>query len=238
MTNRNIENKPEIAIFDIDGTLLPGITIMDFPEFLAHKNLFNKSSLAAIKTAMSKYHDGKTDYNIFIDRVVEEYAKGLKGEMVDIIQVEANSYWKSKLESVYLFLKPFLEKLHARGGKAIVLSGSENNSLKPFLEAFDFDEINTTQIGITNEKYSGTVIFNAANLNNKRKKVAEILAKYPKKKFFYYGFGDSEADYAFLEHVDQPVVTGQQDKILQKYIKENKHWLNISDPENIEDLKF
>lgn len=235
-----IKNKRLIAIFDLDGTVMPGITIVDVPRFLSKKFLFNPSSLNKIDYLKKSYSDKQVGYNQFIDGVVEEYAKGLENLKVKEVQKGINEYWKEKIKTVYPFLNNVLKWIRSVNGISIVLSGSEYYSLLPFLKKYTFNQINTTTIEVAGKKYNGKIKFNSANLNNKKIIVNKIYKEFPKENYFYIGFGDSVADLAFLSKVNQPIVVGIHDADLQNKIHKNSNWINITNPEehfNINKLK-
>jgi|GEM_PF-2484939 len=217
-----------VAIFDVDKTLLPGYTIIDFAEYLVEYSSFRLINWQNIESCIQKYKQKSINYNQFADQIVSEYALGLSGESRNKISELSNTFWKQRLRNLYPYVKMVFSVLDERSGIKIAISGSTKESLKPLLAHLNFDNAYVTEVNSNNEVYLDSVKVNAASHINKLKMVEQMFKEIPKDAHTI-GFGDSIADNAFLERTDYSVVIGIHDRELNAIAKE-KRWMIIMDP--------
>lgn len=208
-----------VALFDVDNTITPDYSIIDFASFLTKKGNFDSAQWAAIEDLKAVYKVDR-DYNKFADNIVLAYGRGIAGQDVEGIATLSSEFWGSRIETIFPFIHTVMRELG--DAKKIAISGSPLESLAPLLQFLGFDAAYTTKVKISNGKYESDIELNAASQSQKEMIVADIMAEIPEDTVTY-GFGDSVADLAFLSLVANPTVVGTHDKDLQQVALE-KGW--------------
>lgn len=209
------------AIFDVDKTILPGYSIIDFARFLTKNGLFKPDQWYVMEQIIAIYKQNH-DYNKFADQLVETYARGIAGQDVEDISQMSSKFWIERMTTIYPFIHPTMQELTRLNAEKIAISGSQIESIFPLLQFLQFNAAFTTQVSKSEGKYTGVVAINAASQSQKEKIVADIMATIPTGALTY-GYGDSIADIAFLALVTKPTVVGTHDKVLNE-IAIGKGW--------------
>ncbi len=220
------KEQPVVAIFDIDKTVLPGFTIIDFARFLSEQGRFSMESMQTIDELLRVKHT--MTYNEFADRIVETYAQGIKGQSVEDVAGQSELFWKDRFKTIFPYVHTVFASLEEVGARRVAISGSTEESLAPFLRAFGFDQDSvTTKMVCEHGVYTGEVRLNAASEERKREIVSELFGHIPPGTRTI-GFGDSVADLAFLERVDTAVVIGKDEDLLK--VGSLRGWSHIPNP--------
>src|SRR5258708_30231777 len=134
-------NNPEIvAIFDIDKTLLPGFTIIDFAKFLAAQKTFTEAGSQAMDKAILDYSNKSIDYNQFADQIVNSYALGIGGQDLQAVEEQAKIFWEQRFATIFPFVPGLFDLLERISAHKIAVSGSTADSLAPLIHRFAFHE--------------------------------------------------------------------------------------------------
>lgn len=200
------------AIFDVDKTILPGYSIIDFAHFLMEKGLFKIEQWHTMEVIIDTYKKDH-DYNKFADQLVKTYARGIAGQKKEGVVQLSSEFWINRLTTIFPFIHPLMRELAELDARKIAISGSPIESIFPLLQFLRFDTAYATQVLESKGKYTNTVAINAASQFQKERIVAEIMATIPTGALTY-GYGDSIADLAFLSLVTKPTVVGTHDKVL------------------------
>lgn len=224
------------AFFDIDKTILPGYSIIDFAHFLSAHDRFKPSCWESISSGIEHYKKGQFTYNQFADIVISTYADGVCNQSVTDIDNLSQIFWSKRINTIYPFVDPLFKKLHAENANLVAISGSSIESLKPLLEKLKFDTSITTEIEIKDGQYLNRVKQNVGSHENKQKIIQEYFKGINRNGSYLYGFGDSVADLSFLSIVDLPVVIGDHDQELNKVAQRNG-WKVVKNPEDISFIK-
>ncbi len=217
-----------VAVFDIDKTLLPGYSIIDFAQFLVEQGLFKRESWEQIQEGMKRYKAKEVNYNQFADLVVEKYAQGLAGQEVMAIEAFSHVFWEVRLATLYPYVTELFARLREVGAYTIAISGSSYESLLPLFQHLNFSQIFSTQVLKDGGRYTDQVELNVASEDQKTKVVETILSLLGEE-VDSMGFGDSIADAAFLRHVGLAVVIGTHDAELLALSQEHG-WTHVPDP--------
>ena len=222
------EKKRVVAIFDIDNTLLPRYSIIDFAEFLAKQGLFDQATWKEIEGAIKEYRDKKITYNQFADIIVALYARGIAGQEVAQIEELSNSFWEARLATLFPYVKEVFTVLKEVGAHTIAISGSTLESLLPLIQHLEFSQVFCTQVGKEEGHFVDRVDLNVAS-EVKKEEIVEGIAEHLSDEVHSVGFGDSIADAAFLRHVLFAVVVGSRDDELLALAQEKK-WIHVPNP--------
>ncbi|QQS38406.1 haloacid dehalogenase-like hydrolase [Candidatus Woesebacteria bacterium] len=222
------------AIFDIDKTIYEGYSLIDFVEFMHSEGDFPVKQYDKLKETFLQYKKNIITYDQAVDISINVFTKGLEGKGYQDIKIKAEKFWAYNFNKVYEFAKLSIDYLHGVNAKTIAISGSINEIVYPLVHKLNFDTSYLTEIVKKNNVFSGEVIRNNGLSKSKEDIVKQIFSDINKDSMTI-GFGDSIADFTFLDKVDIPVVVGKHDYELEKLVK-IKGWTIIEDPRN--DTKF
>lgn len=220
--------KKSLAIFDVDKTMFPGYSIIDFAEFLAKNEYFKMEEWREFERLLSEYKKGSFGYNDFAVLIVDSYARGIGGQKVDDVNKLSKLFWQERIETIYGYVRPLFTDLSRVNAEIIVVSGSTTESILPMLNNLRIERYFCTQIEVSEGVFLPNVSINAAAHEGKMeivKRLGENMGQYEQ----IYGFGDSVADLSFLELVNRPVVIGNHDKELAEVAK-REGWKIVLDP--------
>lgn len=216
-----------IVLADVDGTLVQGLTIYSFAEFLNHNGAFDQTSFLKIEEDRAVYNGsdkGHSAYKKFAEDLVDHYAQGLKGQSVSSVAEMAEQFFALAIKEeipnyrVYPFAKLLMD-LMSNVGPVIAISGSPIESLAPLGRYLDFADLKTTLIGQDKGVYTGVTDLNLALDTNKK----IVVGQYINDQIDVaqsFAFGDTPHDKSLLEAVGNAFVIGGN-KELEKMAKEN-----------------
>jgi HAD superfamily hydrolase (TIGR01490 family) len=219
------------SFFDIDGTLVKGLMIHEFPRYLMEKELFEKRLFEEIENWVKLYLENKTTYRKIAIEIPNIYSKGMKGVKEDDVKKEAKRFVNSYLRR---FIQPYtmnLIKLMKSYGLTIGISGSPIEVVSYVGKLFDFDITYGSELEMKNEKYTGLIKQNLIIKETKEKLLEKIVNKNKIDLTKSFGFGDTEQDLSFLSKVGNPISLNPNLSLL-KIAKKNK-WLIFTSKDDV-----
>ena len=168
---------PEIALLDWDGTLRPGIMLLDWATFLEHGGLLRSASLAGMRRMAAAYRAGEAPYETFVVEVVDEYAAGIAGAAVDAVAVAARGFAEGDAASLFPMARPLLTVLRDVGLEVIVISGSPVEPLAAHFASLGISGLEATAVEVRDGAYTSRVLRNVARTPVKEAAVAGLAAR-------------------------------------------------------------
>lgn len=203
----------KIAIFDWDGTLSQGFSILEWVEFLSiHFN--EKQYKNELNDEHKKYLTGKLKHDEFSVSATTIYANFLKNKKVDIIEDLAVKFVREKLKNMSTDVAMLFYFLKQKGIKAYVLSGAPKELLKIYSIIYNFKIIGSLQLGYTEGKYNGKIISNSGLTISKKNIVNKLLEK---NNVLTLGFGNSESDLPIIESAKNGFLMSDSTAFNNKY---------------------
>ncbi len=188
--------KKPIAIFDWDGTLVRGFTILRWIEFLAHRRLFPAEGLNYSRTLLESVRTHAISYRTFVLRLTRTYSQGVRGLQAG--EVRQLSQLFSVTEEVLLlpYASTAIKWLQSRGVGVVVLTGSPKEVVVPFIPALGLTQV----FGLTieagaDERYTGKIELNPGLARTKKRILSAICEGHE----VLFGFGDTPADVPILQ---------------------------------------
>tara|TARA_B110000003_G_scaffold251294_1_gene264946 strand:- start:2345 stop:3007 length:663 start_codon:yes stop_codon:yes gene_type:complete len=216
-----------LAIFDLDNTLLDGDSDYNWGLYLVKKGFLDEEKYKAQNQKFfEEYQAGKLDIFAF----AEFQFQFLKNNTRKFLNDVRSGYIDEIIRPMILKKAEDLVNQHKEAGDSLLIITATNTFItKPIGEIFGIDELIGTDpeenLGEFTGKVKGTPSYKDGKvtrlfdwLNEKKLKLADF-----EKTFFY---SDSHNDLALLEFVTNPVVVNG-DKILLKKAQE-KNWPTLN----------
>jgi HAD superfamily hydrolase (TIGR01490 family) len=219
------------SFFDIDGTLIKGFMISEFPRQLSERGIFDKKLFLEIENWIKMYRENKATYRKMALEIPKIYSNGMKGLKERDVRSEARKFVKVYVKK---FIQPYtrdLVKLMKNYGMTIGISGSPIEVVGLVGRMFNFDITYGSELEIKDEIYTGRMRQNMIIKETKEDVLEKIVKKNRIDLEKSFGFGDTEQDLAILSKVKHPVALNPNIKLLN-IVKKNG-WLFFNSNNNV-----
>ena len=194
----------KVALFDIDGTLVKGLLIVDFPGYLVKQGCFDRASESQISRLARNYKQGFVSYRYISTRIPKLYATGIKGQSQSKILRLARTFIRTSKGRVLPYSKRLVSLLAQHGFLTAAISGSPVEVLLP-LKPWGFRRIFGTQMEVKSGIYTGRVRRNLIVAEEKERVVEALTSGRHIDTQGSYAFGDTEQDVPLLNAVGNPI---------------------------------
>lgn len=213
-------NKAKAAFFDIDGTLIKGLIICAFPEYLAPRRLFDIKANNKIQSILHSYTCGEKSYREIAIQIPREYALGIRGQKQADISVAASNFIQDYTRNIFTYAKHLVVLMNHRNFLTIAISGSPIEAAKK-LKFLGFTEIFGTEMSLRNGVYDGKVKTNLIISEEKSRLFDRLTRNNNIDLEASFGFGDTEQDIPILERVGNPIPLNPNPLLLEHALKQN-----------------
>ena len=207
--------KRNLAIFDLDNTILNGDSDYSWINFLIEKRLVDKDEYERKnKYFYNQYYQGKLNYNEWAEFALTTI-KGKKPEEIEDILSKFLSKIIEPMINIYA-LKLLHDHTH---NNDIMLLASATNSVivEPIAKRLGFENIVSTEVEIIDEIYTGKVLGIPALSEGKLIKVKEWMLQNSIESFDNTSFySDSINDLPLLAAVSKPVAVNPDDMLREE----------------------
>jgi HAD superfamily hydrolase (TIGR01490 family) len=199
------EQRRRVAAFDIDGTVFRSSLLIELVERLVEAGMFPKSARAEYEEERYKWLDRKGDYPAYIEKVVETFAKHLKGAPYEEVSNLAGEVIEEKKDRVYRYTRDLIKKLKREGYFLLAISHSPKFIADGFCYEQGFDKTYGTFYAsgpsgnFTGEIEDEDLIFNKAAVLTRACRKEHLSLEEA------IGVGDTESDIPMLEMVARPI---------------------------------
>ena len=207
--------KRNLAIFDLDNTILNGDSDYSWINFLIEKRLVDKAEYERKnKYFYDQYYQGKLNYDEWAEFALTTI-KGKKPEDIEDILSKFLSEIIEPMINIYA-----LKLLHDHNhNHDIMLLASATNSVivEPIAKRLGFENIVSTEVEIIDEIYTGKVLGIPALSEGKLIKVKEWMLQNNIESFDNTSFySDSINDLPLLAAVSKPVAVNPDDMLREE----------------------
>lgn len=216
----------KLAIFDIDGVIYDGHTILDQIQDQEIQGILPNGTWDRILSELGDYKSGKKTYKEAADNMLEIYAKALVGRDYQEIVNDALQFFNSKKDKFF----PYFEKTVPRiQDKYDIFFVSTNFQFvcEALGTIFGVKNYLSSIAEVKNGKFTGKVTL---SLGGNKGVVADLVAKYGREDSF--AVGDSENDIDMLEKVEFPFVMDPNEKMAN--IASDRNW-QVVNRDNIQE---
>lgn len=205
-----------LALFDLDHTLIPGDSDLLWTKFLVEKKHIEEINTRLSDRFFSQYKNGTLNLNEFLDYQL----KPLKVIKKSLLLSLREEFVREEIEPIISKKAKELVKSHLEAGHLCALVTATNEFItKPIAEIFGFKKLIATLVEQDSEgEYTGRTYGVASFQEGKIIRVNEWLDSlrfklhHFEKTFFY---SDSVNDIPLLEAVTDPIATNPDDVLLE-----------------------
>jgi HAD superfamily phosphoserine phosphatase-like hydrolase len=198
------EGRP-VAVFDIDGTVFRSSLLLELVEALIEKGMFPTEARNTFADSQEEWLNRNGEYGPFIKKVVEAFARHIKGLEYGLVADVAGEIIEAKKHRTYRYTRDLLKELKTNGYYLLGISHSPKFIVDGFGYELGFDKTYGTfyETGPSN-RFTGTIADEHLIMNK-----SSILKRAIEKEKLVlagsYGVGDTESDISMLEIVETAI---------------------------------
>jgi HAD superfamily hydrolase (TIGR01490 family) len=207
--------KRNLAIFDLDNTILNGDSDYSWINFLIEKRLVDKDEYERKnKYFYDQYYQGKLNY----DEWAEFALTTIKGKKPEEIEDILSKFLSEIIEPMINIYALKLLHDHTHNNDIMLLASATNSVIvEPIAKRLGFKNIVSTQVEIIDEIYTGKVLGIPALSKVKLIKVKEWMLQNSIESFDNTSFySDSINDLPLLAAVSKPVAVNPDDMLREE----------------------
>ena len=204
--------KRNLAIFDLDNTILNGDSDYSWINFLIEKRLVDKDEYERKnKYFYDQYYQGKLNY----DEWAEFALTTIKGKKPEEIEDILSKFLSEIIEPMINIYALKLLHDHTHNNDIMLLASATNSVIvEPIAKRLGFKNIVSTEVEIIDEIYTGKVLGIPALSEGKLIKVKEWMLQNSIESFDNTSFySDSINDLPLLAAVSKPVAVNPDDML-------------------------
>ena len=217
-----------LAIFDLDNTLLDGDSDYNWGLYLVKKGYLDEGEYKEQNQRFfEEYQAGKLDIFAFAEFQFQFLKNNTRKFLNDVL----SDYINEIIKPMILKKAVDLVNQHKEAGDRLLIITATNSFItKPIGELFGIDELIGTEPEENEGEFTGKVYGTPSFKEGKVKRLFDWLGEKNLKladfeKTFFYS--DSHNDLALLEVVTNPVVVNGDKILLEKAQEKNWHKLNL-----------
>ncbi len=207
--------KRNLAIFDLDNTILNGDSDYSWINFLIEKRLVDKDEYERKnKYFYDQYYQGKLNY----DEWAEFALTTIKGKKPEEIEDILSKFLNEVIEPMINIYALKLLHDHTHNNDIMLLASATNSVIvEPIAKRLGFKNIVSTEVEIIDEIYTGKVLGIPALSEGKLIKVKEWMLQNRIESFDNTSFySDSINDLPLLAAVSRPVAVNPDDMLREE----------------------
>lgn len=207
--------KRNLAIFDLDNTILNGDSDYSWINFLIEKRLVDKDEYERKnKYFYDQYYQGKLNY----DEWAEFALTTIKGKKPEEIEDILSKFLSEIIEPMINIYALKLLHDHTHNNDIMLLASATNSVIvEPIAKRLGFENIVSTEVEIIDEIYTGKVLGIPALSEGKLIKVKEWMLQNRIESFDNTSFySDSINDLPLLAAVSKPVAVNPDDMLREE----------------------
>ena len=207
--------KRNLAIFDLDNTILNGDSDYSWINFLIEKRLVDKDEYERKnKYFYDQYYQGKLNY----DEWAEFALTTIKGKKPEEIEDILSKFLSEIIEPMINIYALKLLHDHTHNNDIMLLASATNSVIvEPIAKRLGFKNIVSTEVEIIDEIYTGKVLGIPALSEGKLIKVKEWMLQNSIESFDNTSFySDSINDLPLLAAVSRPVAVNPDDMLREE----------------------
>ncbi len=200
-----MDSKRPVAVFDIDGTVFRSSLLIELVDRLILRGVFPEEARKEYERAQEEWLDRKGDYEPYINKVVQSFAKYLKNKPYGDVADSAGEVIEEMHSRTYRYTRDLISDLKKRGYYLLAISHSPKFIVDGFAYELGFHKSYGTfyTTGATNH-FTGE-IEDEHIIKNKAAILTRAVEKQNLTLIGSVGVGDTESDISMLTMVEEPI---------------------------------
>ena len=215
------------ALFDWDGTVYQGFTILPWTRYLNSNKLFSSSAIKQIEDLFRKYEQGEIDHDNLSKETSLIYAADLSGRSIEEVSKAAIDFASLSQSQLFAFAKTLFSTLSTFGMINVVVSGAPAILLRGYAKYLAMDHI--FGLELTEDASSGKFL-NSIKVNpGVSEQKALIVQSLPKDMKAIIAFGNSLSDLPLFDAAEFGIVVNSIKASFPEPIRQNLLFLSADD---------
>jgi HAD superfamily hydrolase (TIGR01490 family) len=195
-------SKPDLAIFDLDNTILNGDSDYSMINYLVDISLLDKAAKLKNDEFIKDYQQGQLDFNQYTNFALKPYIGKTQDEINEIILPFVERIIEPMIN---VFALKLIHDHHDKGHTILLASATNELIVKPIAQRLDINNVIATKVKFKDEKCSGEFIPPSALGTGKLKLVESWMQANQYDSFSGVTFySDSINDLPLMEAVEFP----------------------------------
>jgi HAD superfamily hydrolase (TIGR01490 family) len=204
-------SKPDLAIFDLDNTILNGDSDYSMINYLVDISLLDKAAKLKNDEFIKDYQQGQLDFNQYTNFALKPYIGKTQDEINEIILPFVERIIEPMIN---VFALKLIHDHHDKGHTILLASATNELIVKPIAQRLDINNVIGTMVKFENEKCSGEFIPPSAIGVGKLKLVESWMQANQYDSFSGVTFySDSINDLPLMEAVEFPKAVNPDTKL-------------------------
>lgn len=219
-------SKPDLAIFDLDNTILNGDSDYSMINYLIDINLLGKNAKLKNEQFIQDYQRGQLDFNQYTNFALKPYIGMTQKEINEIIMPFVENIIEPMIN---IFALKLLHEHYEKEHKLLLASATNELIVKPIAKRLEIKNVIATKVEFKNNKCTGEFIPPSA-LGEGKLQLVKSWMKYKQRNSFsrVTFYSDSINDLPLLEAVEFPIAVNP-DQTLEEIARE-RGWKIITLP--------
>ena len=196
-------SKPDLAIFDLDNTILNGDSDYSMINYLIDINLLDKNAKLKNDEFILDYQQGQLDFNQYTNFALKPYIGMTQNEINEVIHPFVEKIIEPMIN---IFALKLLHEHYEKEHKLLLASATNELIVKPIAKRLEIKNVIATKVEFKNNKCTGEFIPPSA-LGEGKLQLVKSWMKYKQRNSFsrVTFYSDSINDLPLLEAVEFPI---------------------------------
>ena len=219
-------SKPDLAIFDLDNTILNGDSDYSMINYLVDTNILDKKAKLKNDQFNKDYQERKLDYAQYTNFVLQAYV----GKKIDEINEIIFPFVEKIIEPmINIFALKLIHNHYERGDEILLASATNELIVRPIAKRLEIKNVIATKAEFKNDKCTGKFIPPSALGAGKLKLVETWMKNNQYNDFLGVTFySDSINDLPLMETVEFPKAVNPDTKL--ELVSKDRGWEVINLP--------
>ena len=196
-------SKPDLAIFDLDNTILNGDSDYSMINYLIDINLLDKNAKLKNDEFILDYQQGQLDFDKYTNFALKPYIGMTQNEINEVIYPFVEKIIEPMIN---IFALKLLHEHYENGDKILLASATNELIVKPIAKRLEIKNVIATKVEFKNNKCTGEFIPPSALGEGKLQLVKFWMEDKQRNSFSRVTFySDSINDLPLLEAVEFPI---------------------------------
>ena len=148
-------SKPDLAIFDLDNTILNGDSDYSMINYLVDINLLDEADKLKNDEFIQDYQDGSLDFNEYTHFALKPYLGMTQDEINEIILPFVETIIEPMIN---IFALKLIHDHHDNGHTILLASATNELIVKPIAQRLGINHVISTKVEFKNNQCSGEFI--------------------------------------------------------------------------------